>query len=60
MMKRRYFELLADMRERKKTPDDVRACIERILPDEVPPYRVLYLACWNAVRNPYLVTKARV
>jgi hypothetical protein len=59
MMKRRYFELLADMRERKKTPDDVRACIERYSADEEPPYRVLYLACWNAAQKSVFGDKAK-
>jgi hypothetical protein len=47
MMKRRYFELLADLRENKKTPDEVGVCLERFSADEEPPYRVLQLTCWN-------------
>jgi hypothetical protein len=47
LMKRRYFELLADVREEKKTPDEARVCIERYSCDEEPQYRILYLLCWN-------------
>jgi hypothetical protein len=50
MMKRRYFELLADLREGLKTPDQVRVCLERFSADEEPVYRVLYLACWNSAQ----------
>ena len=50
MMKRRYFELLADLREGTKTPDQVRVCLERFSADEEPVYRVLYLACWNSAQ----------
>jgi hypothetical protein len=50
MMKRRYFELLADLREGQKTPEQVRVCLERFSADEEPVYRVLYLACWNAAQ----------
>ncbi len=50
MMKRRYFELLADLREGQKTPELVRVCLERLSADEEPMYRVLYLACWNSAQ----------
>jgi hypothetical protein len=50
MMKRRYFELLADLREEQKTPEQVRVCLERFSADEEPMYRVLYLACWNSAQ----------
>lgn len=50
MMKRRYFELLADMRDGHKTPEHVRVCLERFSADEEPQFRVLYLACWNVAQ----------
>lgn len=50
MMKRRYFELLADMRDEHKTPEHVRVCLERFSADEEPQFRVLYLTCWNAAQ----------
>jgi len=51
MMRRRYFELLADVREGTKTPNEARVCIERFSSDEEPPYQVLYLACWNRAQE---------
>lgn len=51
MMRRRYFELLADMRDGYKKPEDVRVCIERFSADEEPQFKVLYLACWNAAQE---------
>jgi len=51
MMKRRYFELLADLREGHKTPEHVKVCIERFSADEEPQFRVLFLACWNAAQE---------
>jgi hypothetical protein len=51
MMKRRYFELLADLRDNHKTPEHVRVCIERFSADEEPQFRVLFLACWNAAQE---------
>jgi hypothetical protein len=47
LMKRRYFELAADIRERKKTPLEAKACIDRFSADEEPNYRVVLLACYN-------------
>ncbi len=51
MMRRRYFDLLADVREGKKTPTEARVCLERYSGDEEPPYRVLLLACWNLAQT---------
>lgn len=51
MMRRRYFELLADLRDQHKTPQHVRVCIERFSADEEPQFRVLFLACWNAAQE---------
>jgi hypothetical protein len=51
MMRRRYFELLADLREGQKTTEQVRVCLERFSADEEPAYRVLFLACWNAAQQ---------
>jgi hypothetical protein len=51
MMKRRYFELLADLKENKKTPEEVQVCIERFSAEEEPQYRVLFLSCWNTAQQ---------
>jgi hypothetical protein len=51
MMKRRYFELLADLRDLHKTPEHVKVCIERFSAEEEPQFRVLFLACWNAAQE---------
>jgi hypothetical protein len=51
MMKRRYFELLADLRENQKSHEEVKVCLERFSADEEPAYRVLFLACWNTAQQ---------
>jgi hypothetical protein len=51
MMKRRYFELLADLRDGPKTPEHVKVCVERYSADEEPQFRVLFLICWNAAQE---------
>lgn len=51
MMKRRYFDLLADVREGRKTLAEGKVCLERYSGDEEPPYRVLLLACWNLAQR---------
>lgn len=51
MMKRRYYELLASVREGHRTPDEARVCLDEFSAHEEPPYRVLYLACWNAAQQ---------
>jgi hypothetical protein len=58
MMKRRYFELLADLRENHKTPETVSVCVERFSADEEPVYRVLYMASWNAAQKSVYGEKA--
>lgn len=51
LMKRRYFELLADLAERKKTADEVEACIHRYSADEEPAYHALLRDSWNAAQQ---------
>lgn len=51
MMRRRYYELLASVREGKKNPEEGRVCLDEFSADEEPPYRVLYLSCWNAAQK---------
>jgi hypothetical protein len=51
LMKRRYFELLADMRDGVKTADQVRSCLDRFSAEEEPPYRVLLLICRNRAQS---------
>jgi hypothetical protein len=58
VMKRRYYELLAHMRERHKTPDDVLVCLEQFSADEEPPFRVLFLTCWNSAQQTVYGEKA--
>lgn len=59
MMKRRYYELLASLREGKRTPMETRACLDQFSADEEPPYRVLFLACWNEAERSVHGPKAR-
>lgn len=59
MMKRRYFELLGDLNEERRSVDEVRTCLERYSADEEPPYRVLLLSCWNAAQRTVFGTKAQ-
>jgi hypothetical protein len=58
MMKRRYYELLADLREGHTTPEEVSVCLEKFSADEEPVYRVLYLICWNAAQRTVYGEKA--
>ncbi|HVC54418.1 MAG TPA: hypothetical protein VND95_00590 [Stellaceae bacterium] len=58
MMRRRYFELLADVREGKKTPGQARVDLERLSGDEEPPYRVLLLSSWNQAQRSVYGNKA--
>jgi hypothetical protein len=51
LMKRRYFELAADVRERKKSPVEAKACIDRFSADEEPNFRVVLLACYNIAQE---------
>lgn len=59
MMKRRYFELLADLREDQKTSKQVKVCLERYSAEEEPPYRVLLLICWNKAQKEVYGTEAK-
>lgn len=51
MMKRRYFELLSELRAAKKSPDEVGVCLDLYSAEEEPPYRVLLLSCWNSAQR---------
>ncbi len=50
LMKRRYFELLADFVEGKRSGVEVRACINRYSAEEEPAYHALIIAQWNATQ----------
>ncbi|MCA1471179.1 hypothetical protein I6F09_25270 [Bradyrhizobium sp. IC3195] len=58
MMKRRYYELLASMREGRKTADEARVCLDEFSADEEPPYRILFLTCWNSAQQSVYGEKA--
>lgn len=47
MMKRRYFDLLAEVREKTKSTSYAKACLDRYSGDESPPYFSLLFSCWN-------------
>jgi hypothetical protein len=51
MMKRRYFELLADFGENKRNAEETRACINRFGADEEPVYHALWIDAWNAAQE---------
>jgi hypothetical protein len=51
LMKRRYYELLAELREGKKSSAETRVCLDRFSADEEPPYRALLLSCWNRTQR---------
>jgi hypothetical protein len=51
LMKRRYFELIADLIAGDKTPDQVEACIERFNADEEPAYHALIATSYNAAQE---------
>jgi hypothetical protein len=51
LMKRRYFELIADLVARDKTPEQVEACIERFNADEEPAYHALIATSYNAAQE---------
>jgi hypothetical protein len=50
MMKRRYYELLADLRSDDQEAE-FRARIAKYSADEEPQYRVLYYLCWNTAQE---------
>jgi hypothetical protein len=51
LMKRRYFELLADLAEGKKTESEAQACCNRYSADEEPAYIALLMRSWNAAQE---------
>jgi hypothetical protein len=51
LMKRRYFELLADLIEGNKEAKVVEGCMHRFSADEEPAYHALLGACWNAAQE---------
>ncbi|MGX9574353.1 hypothetical protein [Mesorhizobium sp. f-mel] len=51
LMKRRYFELLSDLRDGQKTVDQVEACTHRYSADEEPAYQALLMGSWNAAQQ---------
>jgi hypothetical protein len=51
LMKRRYFELIADLVAKDKTPEQVEACIERFNADEEPAYHALIATSYNAAQE---------
>jgi hypothetical protein len=60
LMKRRYFELLADMRDGLKTSEQVLSCLDRFSAEEEPPYRVLLLMCRNRAQSEVRGSGARL
>jgi hypothetical protein len=51
MMRRRYYELLASVREGRRTVEEGRVCLDEYSAHEEPPYRVLYLTSWNLAQQ---------
>ncbi len=51
LMKRRYFELIADLVAGDKTEAEVEACIERFNADEEPAYHALIATSYNAAQQ---------
>jgi hypothetical protein len=51
LMKRRYFELLSDLRDGQKTIAQVEACTHRYSADEEPAYYALLMGSWNAAQQ---------
>lgn len=47
-MKRRYYELYADLLEAKRTAAETRACLQRFSAEEEPPFTVVLNSQWNA------------
>ena len=47
MMKRRYFELIADVIEKRRSLIEASACLNRYSADEEPAYHTLLIASWN-------------
>jgi hypothetical protein len=51
LMKRRYFELLADLTANLKSQIDVEAHMHRCSADEEPAFHALLAVCWNAAQE---------
>jgi len=51
LMKRRYFELLADLAADKRKIGEVEECMHRFSADEEPAFHVLLLISWNAAQE---------
>lgn len=51
LMKRRYFELIADMRDGLKSVEQADACTHRYSADEEPAYHALLMGSWNAAQE---------
>ncbi|WP_434722784.1 hypothetical protein [Mesorhizobium sp. RIZ17] len=51
LMKRRYFELLSDLRDGQKTVAQAEACAHRFSADEEPAYQALLMGSWNAAQQ---------
>ena len=50
-MKRRYFELLADLISKDKSAIEVEACMHRFSADEEPAFHALLAVSWNAAQE---------
>jgi hypothetical protein len=51
LMKRRYFELIADLLEGKREIEEVQGCMNRYCADEEPAYHALIAISWNAAQE---------
>jgi hypothetical protein len=58
LMKRRYFELLADVIDGHKNVTEGYACMHRFSADEEPAYYALISASWNAAQEMVYGSKA--
>jgi hypothetical protein len=58
LMKRRYFELLADLTSGQKNPIDVEAHMHRCSADEEPAFHALLAVSWNAAQEMVFGTAA--
>ncbi|MFA6021352.1 MAG: hypothetical protein WC722_13895 [Rhodospirillales bacterium] len=51
LMKRRYYELLADLKEGKKSKEEAESLLPRYYADEEPSYRALLMLAWNEAQE---------
>jgi len=51
LMKRRYFEMLADLADGLRTPTAIEAQMHRCSADEEPPFHALLAESWNAAQE---------